>query len=460
MKKPAEVESRALKSDLKRSPRRRFIKNAAAAAAVAAAAPSWMFGKLSSSGARPIKIGFVGPRTGVLASFGEGDAFVISEVRKFVAEGIATNGVKHPILIIDKDSQSDPTRAAELATTLIKSDRVDLMLAASNGDTVNPVSDQCEKNGVPCITTDCPWQVYYYNRGGTADKGFDWTYHFFWGLEDVVAVFTNMWGSIPTNKVVGVLWPDDRDGHAHADPKIGFPAALQAKGFKLVDPGRFQPSTTDFSAQIATFKNANVEILTGVLSTPLFAAFWSQAAQQGFRPKIASIAKGLLFPAAVETLGEGGSGLTTEVWWSPSHPFKSDLTGQNSAEICVGYEDATKRQWTQPLGFRYALFEVALDVLKRSKNIDSPEAIRDAIRATDYNSVVGHIAWKGDPVKNVAKTSLVGGQWLPGWRFKDWAEGQKFKYDLMIVNNDTDPSIATQQKLTLLPEGKVGKPTA
>jgi branched-chain amino acid transport system substrate-binding protein len=227
-----------------------------------------------------------------------------------------------------------------------------------------------------------------------------------------------------------------------------------------VDTGRFQPSTTDFSAQIAAFKNANVEILTGVLSTPLFATFWSQAAQQGFRPKIASIAKGLLFPAAVETLGEGGSGLTTEVWWSPSHPFKSDLTGQNSAEICVGYEDATKRQWTQPLGFRYALFEVALDVLKRSKNIDSPEAIRDAIRATDYNSVVGHIAWKGDPVKNVAKTSLVGGQWLPGWRFKDWAEGQKFKYDLMIVNNDTDPSIATQQKLTLLPEGKAGKPIA
>jgi branched-chain amino acid transport system substrate-binding protein len=443
------VEKQGLGNELTDQPRRRFLRNAAAVAA-AVAAPRLMLGRSNAANGRPLKIGFVGPRTGVLASFGESDAFVISEVRKFAAAGITVNGVQHAIQIIDKDSQSDPHRAAEIATGLIKSDRVDLMLAASNGDTVNPVSDECEKSGVPCITTDCPWQVYYFNRGGTPEKGFDWTYHFFWGLEDVVAVFTNMWGSIPTNKVLGALWPDDRDGHAHADPKIGFPPVLQAKGFTLVDPGRFPSSSTDFSAQISAFKNRNVEILTGVLPTAVFGAFWRQAAQQGFKPKIASIAKALLFPAAVETLGDSAAGLTTEVWWSPSHPFKSDLTGQNSAEICVAYEDATKKQWTQPLGFRYALFEVALDVLKRSKNVDSPETIRDAIRATDYNSVVGHIAWKGNPVKNVAKTSLVGGQWLPGWRFKNWAEGQKFKYDLMIVNNDTDKSIETQQKLMAL----------
>ncbi|MBZ5665046.1 MAG: ABC transporter substrate-binding protein [Acidobacteriia bacterium] len=457
MRKPADVEREELRNGPTDPPRRQFLRNATAAAALAAAAPRLVFGKSSSAGGRAIKIGFVSPRTGALAPFGEGDAFVLSEIRKFVKAGVAVNGVNHPVQIIDKDSQSDATRAAEIALGLIKSDRVDLILAASTGDTVTPVSEQCEKSGVPCITTDCPWQVYFHSRGGTVDNGFDWTYHFFWGLEDVIAVFTNMWGSIPTNKVVGGLWTDDRDGHAHSDPNFGFPHALPAKGFKLVDPGRFLPSTTDFSTQISAFKNANVEILTGVLPTPVFANFWSQAAQQGFRPKIATIAKALLFPAAVETLGNAGAGLTTEVWWSPSHPFKSELTGQNSAELCGAYEDATKRQWTQPLGFRYALFEVALNVLNRCKNIDAPLAIRDAICTTDYNSVVGHIAWKGDPVKNVAKTSLVGGQWVPGWRLKGWAEGQKFKYDLMIVNNDTDPSIGTQQKLIPLPEIKAEK---
>jgi branched-chain amino acid transport system substrate-binding protein len=153
----------------------------------------------------------------------------------------------------------------------------------------------------------------------------------------------------------------------------------------------------------------------------------------------------------VEALGDRGADLTTEVWWSPSFPFKSGLTGQNAAELCAAYEDETKKQWTQPIGFLHALFEVGLDVLKRSKDVDSPGAIRDAIRATDYNSIVGRIAWEGKPVKNVAKTPLVGGQWVPGYKFTHWIAGQKFKNDLVIVNNATDASIETQWKLEALP---------
>ncbi len=236
-------------------------------------------------------------------------------------------------------------------------------------------------------------------------------------------------------------------GSAYSDTKVGFPPILQAKGFRLVDPGRFSRTATDYSAQIGEFQREKVEILTGVLPSPAFAAFWSQAREQGFKPKIASIAKALLFPSALEELGDHAGGLTTEEWWSPNHPYKSGLNGQNAAEFCDDYEKAARKQWTQPIGFLHALFEVAVDALKRTKDIDSPAAIRDAVRNTDYNSLVGHIAWAGKPAKNIAKTSLVGGQWVPGWKFKDWAAGQKFKYDLVIVNNDTDSEIGLQRKI-------------
>jgi branched-chain amino acid transport system substrate-binding protein len=301
-------------------------------------------------------------------------------------------------------------------------------------------------HGIPCITTDAPWQSYFFGRGGSAEKSFNWTYHFFWGLEDLIAVFTAMWGSIPTNKVVGALWPNDSEGTAYSDPKFGFPPALQAKGFHLVDPGRFDYND-DYSRQIAAFKKADVEILSGVLPPPAFAAFWKQAADQGFKPKIASVAKGLLFPTAVEALGARGAGLTTEVWWSPSFPFSSGLTGKNSAELCAAYEDMTKKQWTQPLGYLHALFEVALDVLKRAKDVNSPAAIRDAIVATNYDSIVGHISWSGKPNKNVCKTPLVGGQWIPASEFKGGLANQAFKNDLVIVNNEHDPEIGLQRKL-------------
>ena len=45
-----------------------------------------------------------------------------------------------------------------------------------------------------------PWQPWFFGRNGDPQKGFDWTYHFFWGLEDVIAVFTNMWSQVETNK--------------------------------------------------------------------------------------------------------------------------------------------------------------------------------------------------------------------------------------------------------------------
>ena len=437
----------ASKARRKPSGRRKFIHDSAVTAALAVAAPSMLFPKSPRVAGRAVKIGYICPRTGVLARFGEGNNFILAGIRNVVANGIPIAGSTHPVEIIEKDSRSDQQHASDMALELIKSDHVDLLVASSTGATVNPVSDQCEKNGVPCITTDAPWQSYFFGRGGTPEKGFDWTYHFFWGLEDLIAVFTAMWNSIPTNKVVGALWPNDPEGIAYSDAKFGFPPALQAKGFQLVDAGRFDNSTPDYSAQIAAFRKANVEILSGVLPPPAFATFWKQAGEQNFRPKIASVAKGLLFPTAVEALGNRGAGLTTEVWWSPSFPFSSGLTGKNSAELCAAYEDETKKQWTQPLGYHHALFEVALDVLKRTKDIDSPAAIRDSILATRYDSIVGHISWSGKPVKNVCKTPLVGGQWIPASEFKGGLAGQSFKNDLVIVNNEHDPAIGLQRKL-------------
>ena len=38
-------------------------------------------------------------------------------------------------------------------------------------------SDQAEVNEVPCVTTNCPWQPYFFGRKGDPAKGFTWTYH-------------------------------------------------------------------------------------------------------------------------------------------------------------------------------------------------------------------------------------------------------------------------------------------
>lgn len=409
---------------------------AAAASAAALGLPGLAFGQ-----EKPIKLGFVSPLTGPYALFGETDRYMVGKVSALLASGITTGGKTYPVEILVRDSQSNPNKAAELAGNLILKDKVQLMLPSCTSETINPVADQCELNGVPCLSTVQPWQSYFFSRGGKPDKPFEWTYHFFWGLEDIIASFVAMWGAVPTNKKIGFLFERSTDGEAWANKEFGFPPAVTKAGYSFVTPPFFQPLTADFSPQIAEFKKAGVDIIAGITLPQDLKTFMAQCRQQGFKPKIVTVGKALLFPSAVEAMGDLGEGMSSEVWWTPTFPFKSSLTGDTSAKIAADYEAESKKQWTQPLGYSHALWEVAIDVLKRSGKPHDPKAVRDAIRATDLTTVVGPVNWKGGPVANVGKTPVLGGQWV---------KGQKFKYELAIVDNSTAKIVPAAAKLKTL----------
>jgi branched-chain amino acid transport system substrate-binding protein len=422
--------------------RRDFLKTTAATGAVVAASGLAMPALAQKAS---IKLGYVSPQTGPLAAFGEADKFVIDS---FLA---TTKGMGLSYEVVVKDSQSNPNRAAEVAKELIVNDEVHLVLVASTPETTNPVATTCEAEETPCISTVAPWQPWFIGQQGNPGdpaswKPFNHAYHFFWGLEDIIAVYTGMWTQIETNKQVGGLFPNDGDGNAWGDGKVGFPPVLKDKGYALTDPGRYQNLMDDFSAQINAFKSGKCEIITGVVIPPDFTTFWNQAKQQGFTPKIASIGKALLFPQAVEALGKSGHNLSSEVWWTPSHPFKSSLTGQSSADVGAAFTKATNRPWTQPIGFAHALFELAVDVMKRAKDPTDADSVVEAITATKLDTLVGPIAWDGKGLppfaaKNIAKTPLVGGQ----WRLKDSGG-----YDLIIVENAQAPNIPLGGKMEVI----------
>jgi len=289
-------------------------------------------------------------------------------------------------------------------------------------DTVNPVDAMCERYEVPCISSVAPIEAWL--TGGP----YKWSFHYFWGLGDIITVFTGMWNEYAkqTNKVVGGFWPNDPDGAVWAQE---FTKKLKTMGYKVVDVGRFPYGMQDFSSFISAWKKEKVEILTGVPIPPDWATCWRQCHQQGFIPKIATIGKAILFPAAVNALGGNlPSGLSSEIWWTPWHPFKSSLNGMSCKELAALWTKDTKREWTQPLGFDYAAFEIAANVLKRAGSLDKKK-IRESLVQTDLNTVVGPIKFNK---KNYALTPLVGGQ---------WAKGTKWPWDLQITYNKEHPNI-------------------
>ncbi|BAW00551.1 putative substrate-binding component of ABC transporter [Thermus thermophilus] len=117
-----------------------------------------------------IKIGFVSPRTGPLAAFAQPDDFTLEQVRKATGGKVRVGGKTYNLEIVYKDSQSNPNRAAEVTAELILKDRVHLVVAGNTPETTVPVADQCELNGIPCITDDTPWQPYFFSRGGVVSR--------------------------------------------------------------------------------------------------------------------------------------------------------------------------------------------------------------------------------------------------------------------------------------------------
>ena len=216
------------------SSRRRTLLQAGVAGSAVLGMPSLAFAQTQT-----LTLGFVSPQTGPLAPFGEADKFIIEQMNKLFAGGIELGGNKVGIKIIQKDSQSNPNRAGEVANDLILKDKINLMLVSSTPETANPVCDACELNEVPCISTVVPWQPWFFGRKGDPAKGFNWTYHMFWGLEDVIGNFLAGWKSVATNKKVGGLFPNDGDGNAWGDKERGFPGPLSKEGFTLLDPGRY-----------------------------------------------------------------------------------------------------------------------------------------------------------------------------------------------------------------------------
>ena len=191
--------------------RRDFVKKVITAGAVVAGAP--LLPRLSRAASRDhILIGHPAPATGPIAAFGETsawvDKFVVEEINKDGGIFIKDLGKKLPVKVKPMDTESNPTKAAEVASKLILQDKIDLMLVLHTPDTVNPVGAICERYQVPCISSVAPIEPWL--TGGP----YKWTFHYFWGLGDIITVFTGMWNEFAgqTNKTVGGFWPNDPDG--------------------------------------------------------------------------------------------------------------------------------------------------------------------------------------------------------------------------------------------------------
>jgi branched-chain amino acid transport system substrate-binding protein len=399
-----------------------------------------------SSSAGKITIGFVTPQTGSLAGFAAGDAFVVDEIRKTSAykNGFKVGGKTYSVDILVKDSQSDPNRASQVAQDLVTSSHADLVVTSSTPETTNPVATVCESAGVPCVSTVVPWEAWYFARQADPKnpKPFKYTTMYFFGVESFGGCFIPMWDEIPTNKIVAGMWPNDPDGNAF---RGAWPAMAKSAGYTIVDGGAYSDGTTDYTAMISKFKNHDCQIFTNAPLPPDFNTFWKQASQQGFKPKLATVAKVLLFPADVQALGTLANNIATDSWWGPFMPYKSSLDGMTTQQLANAYQSATGQQWLQSIGSSYSLFEVAKIAFEASSDPHDKNAVAEQLFKVNYKGMSGPLDFRTGPhlnpadqtsptVPGIAIMNPVGVQWQK-------STSGSYPFEMVVVNNNLNPEV-------------------
>ncbi|HEY5093117.1 MAG TPA: ABC transporter substrate-binding protein [Acidimicrobiales bacterium] len=416
-----------------------------------------------------IKIGYVTPSTGALADFAGPDKFVLSLVRASsqYAKGITIGKTKYKIEIIVKNSQSDPSIAGQVATELIQSSGVDLIVTSSAPETTIPVSAVCEGAGVPCLSTVCPWEAWWGGftgnsigpAGNAVGTSPQFCSMFFFGVPEFVECFLPMWNKVlkqtSANQVFAGMFPNDSDGNAF---RAAWPPTLNAivgaeKGtpWTFVDGGAYTDLTSDYTNMISTFKTGSggksCDFFINCPLPPDFNTFWKQASQQNWNPKLATVAKVMLFPTDVYALGDLSNNVATDAWFTPNSPYKSSLTGMTANTFAANYQKVTKQQWVQSMGSTYSLFEIVIQALKKVHNPHDRKAVAAAFKTVNYDGMCGPLNFsaKTNPAKGIGIIKPVGIQWKPG--STELVGHKKFSWSPWVVDNTLNKQIPTQATL-------------
>jgi branched-chain amino acid transport system substrate-binding protein len=436
---------------------RRALLRLAGTAAVAAPASTALAacsGSSSTSTVRKVRIGLVTPQSGTLYRWADADLYIADIMKDYFAKngGLSVGGTTHPVEIHVRDSESTFARAGKAASQLIYDDGVDIVLVDATTDTVVPVADQCEAMGIPCISTLAPWESFFYGRGGDINKPFTWTYHFFAGAAEYIAAYSAIWNQqseVPNNRRVGLLLPDDLDGQTFRDHIFRQYIDNPANGFAAIEPTPvvYTPGKQPFTDIAALFQSQNVHIVTGILSVEDFKQFL-HASSGRLAPRIGTISRAAMFSEDIKADDNTVvNGLTTEMFWSPDHNFRSSLTNQTAKQLADAYEN-TGSTWSQQLGASMALFDVAAEAIRQVNSIDDKASIAKVLRNLTATTMIGKVTFGGSREgvpANVATIPLNGGQWL-------WVtENSEYRFRLFLVNNAGDTTVDRKRTLISMP---------
>jgi branched-chain amino acid transport system substrate-binding protein len=361
---------------------------AALAVAVAGAIPAMAQEEAPES----IKIGAVVPLTGPFAGGGaqveRGYRYGVDDVNADGGVYVAEYDATIPLELDLRDDESDPNR-----TTAVLEDLFSEGVVAYLGGFGSPVHAAgtviAEKNQIPYLGVATALQALH-------DQGYQYYFSPFPKSPDIaVSVFEMLNALLPEGERptrVGIFQESTDWGE-----ELGALWAEKAPeyGYEVVFHEKYAPGTADFTDLILKAKEADVQALLSLPTPPDGFALFKQMGELGWKPPFSLVVRAADVPTWND-LGEVGDGVFLSAGWHPDLGYEG-IEPMNQRHI-----EEMGRPADPIVGGSYSLVQILADAIERAGSLD-PQAIRDAIAATDLDTVAGHITFREDgtsPIDN------------------------------------------------------------
>ncbi len=357
-----------------------------------------------------IKIGYVSPVTGPLSHFSVGMDNTIKNVEaKMNEKGYDIGGKHYTVKIVKGDSESDPVKAAEVATKLVQSDGCSILLGEWTPDTMNPVSEAAEKLKVPCIVDggpDISWTV-----AGPYDYSFACAMRYEKQVEEYFQAFEQM----DTNKKIGLVLDSSMDG-------VGMLDLVKQKadehGYTIVNPDASelaQEGATDFTAIVQKIQGEGADIMLASLLGFQLSGLWANVDSLGYQPKFVILSKGMHFSSDVLTLTNAAGDCTgaytcIETQWTREYPFTSSLLGKTAEELSADFEENVGEAPDVTIGWDYVFFDLIDQALKTTASTSSEDIVAALENIQNFDCIYGNLSCDEE---HVFETPITFGQWVP-----------------------------------------------
>jgi branched-chain amino acid transport system substrate-binding protein len=345
---------------------------AEASAATVAAAPA--------SEATVVKIGHAAPLTGAIAHLGQdnenGARLAVEEIN---TQGLTIDGHKIQLELDAQDDAADPKTGTAVAERLVD-DHVVAVVGHLNSGVSIPASKIYSDAGIVQISPSS-------TNPGYTQQGFKTTYRVVATDAQQGPALANYATKVLGAKRIAIVDDSTVYGKGLADE---FAKTAQASGAKIVAREATNDRATEFQAVLREIKSVQPDVIMFGGMDVTGGPFAKQAAALGIRAKIlggdgvCTDKVGELAGTAVQNLVCSEAGLALS---------KMDKGADFEKKYVARFH--TPVQIYAP--FAYDAVYVIVDAMKRANSIEAPKVLA-AMPSTDYNGVIGHIAFddKGD----------------------------------------------------------------